>query len=367
MSQRGASPAEGMLREAAARLGDGGRWLVIGGEAGLVAGILEDHPGAEVRWGPIDVRDLDLVTDGHVLDGVPASGLTIRDEPARIVDDGESFDVVVFETSLHRPLVRRWLAQAHRVLVDGGTVLLAGANDAGVRSAIGDARHLFGDPAGEDYRRRHRVAAFRRDGDPHEWPYWSDHPGIAPGTWQSFELEARGHVMELVTLPGVFPGDRLDAGTRMLIDALPDALPGAVLDVGCGAGVIGFLAARLGAERVDLLDASLLAVSAARENVARLGIAGARVLASDVYDGVRHDRYDLIVSNPPFHRGKAIDLSVANRLIGEAPMHLNPGGSLLIVANAFLAYGKQMQGVFHQVETVVATRQYHVIRARDPH
>jgi 16S rRNA (guanine1207-N2)-methyltransferase len=353
-----------MLLDATSQLRDKRSWLVIGGEASLVAGILEDHPDADVRWGPVDVRDLDRA--GPVLEGVPATRLTIQDDPARLVDDGETFDAVVFETSLHRPLVRRWLAQAHRVLVDGGTVLVAGANDAGVRSAIGDAKHLFGDPVGEDYRRRHRVAAFRRGGDPAEWPYWFDHPGIAPGTWQSFDLNVRGHTLALATLPGVFPGDRLDAGTALLLEHLSIASGARVLDAGCGAGVIGLLAARLGAGRVDLVDASLLAVTAARKNVARLGVAGARVLASDVYDAVPGERYDLIVSNPPFHRGKAIDLAVADRLIREAPAHLHPGGSLLIVANAFLAYGKRMDRVFRQVETVAASRQYHVISARDP-
>jgi len=139
-----------------------------------------------------------------------------------------------------------------------------------------------------------------------------------------------------------------------------------VLDVGCGAGVIGFAAARLGARSVDLVDANLLAVAAAQENVRRLGAATCRVLASDVYSSVTGERYDLIVSNPPFHRGKVVDTSVADRLIAEAPAHLQPGGQLLIVANAFLAYGRHLTRVFDEVEAVQATRQYHVLRARLP-
>jgi 16S rRNA (guanine1207-N2)-methyltransferase len=96
-----------------------------------------------------------------------------------------------------------------------------------------------------------------------------------------------------------------------------------------------------------------------------MGIAG-RAIASDVFTGVDGERYDLIVSNPPFHRGKQVDYSVADRLIGQAPAHLLAGGHLLIVANAFLAYGKQMEGVFQHVETVAATKQYHVLMAAGP-
>lgn len=353
-----------MLRDVAAHLSVERRWLVIGGEADLVLGIMDDHPSAAVRWGPLDVRDLDLAR--QMLAGATVVGPDIRDDPVRLVDEGDVFDAIVFETSLHRPLVRRWLALAHRVLVDGGTVLLAGANDTGVRSAIGDATRLFGAPVREEYRRRHRVATFRSGNDPAEWPYWFDRPGIATGSWLSFEVEARGHTLALLTVPGVFPGDRLDTGTALLLEHLTVKSGARVLDAGCGAGVIGLLAARLGAGRVDLVDANLLAVAAARANVARLGLSGAQVLASDVYSAVPDERYDLIVSNPPFHQGKAIDTSMPDRLIAEAPDHLASGGCLLVVANSFLRYQRHMDQVFREVETVAATRQYHVIHARDP-
>jgi 16S rRNA (guanine1207-N2)-methyltransferase len=125
--------------------------------------------------------------------------------------------------------------------------------------------------------------------------------------------------------------------------------------------VIGLVVARLGAGSITMTDTNLLAVQAARHNADALAIP-ARVLASDVYAHLDDARFDLIVSNPPFHRGKQVDLSVANHIIAGAPARLHPGGSLLLVANAFLAYGKQMATVFDRVETVAATPQYHVLR-----
>jgi 16S rRNA (guanine1207-N2)-methyltransferase len=151
-----------------------------------------------------------------------------------------------------------------------------------------------------------------------------------------------------------------------LLDAIPERIHGSVLDVGCGAGVIGVAAAMAGARRVTMSDVNLLALQAAMENLRRLHLTGVDVVASDALQRVDGRRYDLIVSNPPFHRGKAVDFSVADDLIAGAPAHLEPGGSLLIVANAFLAYGRRMERVFGHVETVTATRQYHVLRASDP-
>jgi 16S rRNA (guanine1207-N2)-methyltransferase len=346
----------------------GERWLVIGGEALLVSALAGDHPAIDIQWIATDVREARDLPRDH-------PGRLRVDLDAAHPDIGRgSHDLAVLAAPPDRALRRRWLVLAATALRHGGALLIAGANAEGIRSAIGDARKLFGAPVFEDYGGRQRIARFVKPPTVPEPPPWASDPGIAPGTWRELPVAVHGEEVPLVTLPGVFAADRLDPGTQMLLDALPGALPdqfpdrltGSVLDVGCGMGVIGITASRLGAERVDMVDASLLAVAAARKNVARLGVAGACVLASDVYDAVPGERYDLIVSNPPFHRGKAIDLAVADRLIREAPAHLHPGGSLLIVANAFLAYGKRMDRVFRQVETVAASRQYHVISARDP-
>ena len=60
----------------------------------------------------------------------------------------------------------------------------------------------------------------------------------------------------------------MDAGTALLLQHLDIPAGGAVLDPGCGSGVIGCFAARNGAGAVDFLDADLLAVACARENIA---------------------------------------------------------------------------------------------------
>jgi 16S rRNA (guanine1207-N2)-methyltransferase len=117
---------------------------------------------------------------------------------------------------------------------------------------------------------------------------------------------------------------------------------------------------------VDLVDANLLAVAAAKQNLARNGVGNGRALASDVYEAVRGERYDLVVSNPPFHRGKAVDQEVAQLLIADAPTMLARGGRLLLVANTFLPYEEAMRRVFTRVETVAATRQYRVTLATRP-
>jgi len=128
----------------------------------------------------------------------------------------------------------------------------------------------------------------------------------------------------------------------------------AILDMGCGSGVIGIalahhLAAREGA-RVTLADLSPEALSLARENADRLlpGSSSVTFLESDLFAGLGEARFDLIVANLPYIPrssetalsrevlrdpplalyGGETGLEVMERFLAAAPDHLRPGGKI---------------------------------------
>ncbi|VDZ05450.1 ribosomal RNA small subunit methyltransferase C [Escherichia coli] len=88
--------------------------------------------------------------------------------------------------------------------------------------------------------------------------------------------------------------------------------------------------------RLTLCDVSAPAVEASRATLAANGVEG-EVFASNVFSEVK-GRFDMIISNPPFHDGMQTSLDAAQTLIRGAVRHLNSGGELRIVANAFLPY-----------------------------
>ena len=151
--------------------------------------------------------------------------------------------------------------------------------------------------------------------------------------------------MRLFTPPGVF---RPRPDSWMLARALQAERlrPGSrVLDVCTGSGVLAVTAALDGA-RATAVDVSRRSVLCAALN-ARLNGVRVRVLRGDLLAPVRGERFDAIVSNPPYLPAtddalpthgprRAWDAgrdgrAVLDRLCAEAPAHLDRGGVLLLV------------------------------------
>ncbi|MEA2360919.1 MAG: release factor glutamine methyltransferase [Thermoleophilaceae bacterium] len=151
--------------------------------------------------------------------------------------------------------------------------------------------------------------------------------------------------MRLVTLPGVF---RPRSDSWMLASHLRAQMPpgAAVLDVCTGSGLLAVTAARHGAARATAIDVSRRAVLTARIN-ARLNGVRVRALRGDLFAPVAGERFDVIVSNPPYVPAQDDELptrgpqrawdagtdgrALLDRICTAAPAHLRPGGFLLLV------------------------------------
>ena len=244
---------------------------------------------------------------------------------------------------------------AASVLEVGAPLWVYGANDEGAGSAGRLIETLMGPPRTVASGGRCRVleAVRRTDGaSPRgtldEWrrPISLEFPG---------SLDSPGGPREWISYPGIFADGRLDAGTCALLEAIVtlqrtvQLAERRVLDFACGSGVIGaFMMALEPTARVDLLDADAVALAAAGENVP-----GARLIRSDGFDALSLGRYDLIVSNPPYHEGKAETGRVVEGLVREASDHLEFGGSLMLVTQRRFPLAALMKSTFETVETVL--------------
>ncbi len=168
--------------------------------------------------------------------------------------------------------------------------------------------------------------------------YFTARPRV-PSRPEEHRFLYRGEMLVIETDRGLFASHGLDPGTALLIESLEGATAARVLDLGCGWGAIGLAAARsMPQAHVVLTDVNQRAVRLSRRNLERNGIRNAEVRLGSLFEPVTDESFDLILSHPPFHAGRATVLA----LLEGAPGHLTPAGHLRIV-------GKGSQGIrFYQ-------------------
>ncbi|HHU4048838.1 TPA: 16S rRNA (guanine(1207)-N(2))-methyltransferase RsmC [Enterobacter cloacae] len=256
-------------------------------------------------------------------------------------------DTLIYYWPKNKPEAQFQLMNLLSLLPVGCDIFVVGENRSGVRSA---------EQMLEAYAPLNKVDSARRCGLYHG--RLENQPSFDAGTyWDAYQLDG----LTIKTLPGVFSRDGLDVGSKLLLSTLTPHTKGKVLDVGCGAGVLAtVLASHSPKVRLTLCDVSAPAVEASRATLAANGFEG-DVFASNVFSDVT-GRFDMIISNPPFHDGIETSLEAAQTLIRGAVRHLNSGGELRIVANAFLPYPKVLDETFGFHEVIAQTGRFKVYR-----
>jgi len=163
---------------------------------------------------------------------------------------------------------------------------------------------------------------------------------------------------------GVFSRQQLDIGARFLLDHIPEGVQGTVCDLGCGNGVIGMMALQKNPQ-ISLwsCDESALAISSARHNLQRyFPQRSCSFYLGNGLDGLEQT-FDWILLNPPFHRGHAVDDSVARMLFRQAGQRLRKDGVLRVIGNRHLVYEQLLKKYFRRVAVVAQNPKFTIVDA----
>lgn len=174
-----------------------------------------------------------------------------------------------------------------------------------------------------------------------------------PAAYLTGEAWIRGHrfvITEDVIVPRSLIGELLAGeGASVLMSGDP---PARILDLCTGSGCLAILAALAFPEAaVDAVELSVSALLVAQKNVTDYGLdARIKLFEGDLFAPLKGQRYDLIISNPPYvtdaavaafppehasepimaHAGGLDGLTIVRRILAEAPTILAPDGQLLV-------------------------------------
>jgi len=161
---------------------------------------------------------------------------------------------------------------------------------------------------------------------------------------------------------GVFSSREIDGASKLLIEKAELPHSGKILDLGCGYGMIGIVAAKACKDCfVVLTDINKRAVKLAHRNLKLNKVKNAEVRQGNVYESVKGEKFDTILLNPPITAGR----KVVMQMLTEAPEYLNKGGSLQIVARKtkggeFL-FG-EMEKIFSETKVLAKSGGFWVVK-----
>ena len=343
-------PVDGILLREAGELGPGpGPVALLEDQSGALArGLAALRPGAPVRV------HVDSYTDEQAVAEATA-GL----DAVRIVADlGPELLAGVALVVMRLPKGLSALdatAEAVARWADPSVVLLAGGRVKHMSRGMNEVlRHHFGSVRASLGAQKSRVL-IARDPQPlaaSRYPLSGYDPELG------VEVRAYG---------GVFAGASVDLGTRFLSSFAGSFPAGArrVVDLGCGTGLLAVMAARrLPAASVLALDASRAAVLSAAATARANGVEDrVEVRRTHLMTGVSDRSVDLILCNPPFHRGNSRDSAVAFEMLAEAARTLRPGGELWTVYNSHLPYLRTLRRLVGKTTVVGQNTGFTVTRS----
>jgi 16S rRNA (guanine1207-N2)-methyltransferase len=144
---------------------------------------------------------------------------------------------------------------------------------------------------------------------------------------QKYDVRILEHNYSFYTDNGVFSKEKLDFGTRVLIENIPlELLRGDILDVGCGYGVIDIIYGKLVDGNFLGVDVNRRALHLAEMNKKENKVNNVNFLESSCYEKVS-GKYDAIITNPPIRAGKKI----VYEIVMGAKDYLKEKGNLFIV------------------------------------
>lgn len=276
--------------------------------------------------------------------------LTAGDFRADPVVEGR-FDCVMVQLARNRVQSLGLIARGWSMLSVGGTLIVNGSKHDGI-DAIRTRLRKWHPIDGAEAKAHGKILWLRRT-----------HTDT-PAAWR-YDAKARENDDGFLTAPGMFSWEAGDAGSKLLAGAVAGTLSKRAADLGAG---YGYLARNVLAENPKLEELVMIEADHAAWDVAKKNVSDPRatVLWDDATRFSDEQRFDVVLTNPPFHIGRLADPGLGQAFLENAARILAPRGTLLVVANRQLPYEKTLAQRFREWSEIGGDTRYKLFRATGP-
>ncbi|PCG20972.1 methyltransferase [Brachyspira sp. G79] len=162
-------------------------------------------------------------------------------------------------------------------------------------------------------------------------------------------VEIKNIKLQFITDDKLFSPKKIDTGTLSMLEEIDFSLESRVLDLGCGYGIVGILAAKIiGEDKVVMCDIDDNAVNISKENALLNGFENISIIKSDGLKNINYKDFSIILSNPPYHS----DFSTAKHFIEEGFYKLILNGRFVMVTKRLDWYKNKLTSIFGGVKII---------------
>lgn len=336
-----------------AGLAKNARILLMNDNFGALAVALQTFSPVSVSDSSVAQRGAKENLQANQLDAESVSFLTSLDAL-----EGE-FDTVLIKIPRTLALLEDELyrIQAH---VNEKTLIVAGGMTRNVHNNTLDLfSKILGPVTTSLARKKARLAFCTRDA--------SIKPGTSPYP-DEYVIDTGEQEYSFQNHANVFSRSGLDVGTRLMLENLPVFEgPLDIIDLGCGNGILGVVAAvQCPQSSLRFVDESYMAIASARLNM-QAAFGDSRKAGFEVnyqLDPSWDDSADLIINNPPFHHHNVNNDEVAWAMFKDSHRVLRKGGELRIVGNRHMGYHAKLKRLFGNCSTIAANAKFVILSSR---
>ncbi|MDO6421266.1 class I SAM-dependent methyltransferase [Saccharophagus degradans] len=270
------------------------------------------------------------------------------------------FDAIFYRVSKEKPVVHHVLNNAAAILQPTAALVIAGRKNEGTKTYLDKLSKQLGlnvktKKEGELYFGIANTPTTENTSTP-----------LDSSNYNALREVATCCDLPMQSKPGVYGWKKFDLATQQLIEFIKQRYNNlnehTVLDLGCGSGYLSIAVKTLHCRALIATDNNAAAVLATEQNLITNNLAEAtQVVADDCAQSIQ-GVFDLVVCNPPFHKGFETSRELSDLFLKSTAHKLSKNGEALFVVNSFIPLEKLATPYFKQVEKLQDDKSFKIVR-----